>query len=84
MLVSSILALYGNITANRLAAKISSDAIENLRNDSYEIEKFMRKVRRVLEYVDNCEKERKSLNEFLTSEGDLNNKPEKYIEVENG
>lgn len=36
MLISSILALYGNITANRLAAKISSDAIENLRNDSYE------------------------------------------------
>jgi ATP-binding cassette, subfamily B, multidrug efflux pump len=36
MLISSILALYGNITANRLAAKISSDAIESLRNDSYE------------------------------------------------
>ncbi len=35
MLISSILALYGNITANRLAARISSDAIENLRNDSY-------------------------------------------------
>lgn len=35
MLISSMLALYGNITANRLAARISSDAIENLRNDSY-------------------------------------------------
>lgn len=35
MLISSILALYGNITANRLAARISSDAIENLRNDTY-------------------------------------------------
>ena len=35
MLISSIFALYGNITANRLAARISSDAIENLRNDSY-------------------------------------------------
>ncbi len=35
MLISSLLALYGNITANRLAAKISSDAIENLRNDSF-------------------------------------------------
>jgi len=36
MLVSSGLALYGNVTANRLAAKISSDAIEDLRNDSYQ------------------------------------------------
>lgn len=36
MLISSVLALYGNITANRLAARISSDAIENLRNDAYE------------------------------------------------
>lgn len=35
MLMSSILALYGNIIANRLAARISSDAIENLRDDSY-------------------------------------------------
>jgi len=36
MLVSSGLALFGNVTANRLAAKISSDAIEDLRNDSYQ------------------------------------------------
>lgn len=35
MLISSILALLGNIVANRLAARISSDAIENLRNDTY-------------------------------------------------
>lgn len=35
MFISSILALFGNITANRMAARISSDAIENLRNDSY-------------------------------------------------
>lgn len=35
MFISSLLALLGNITANRMAARISSDAIENLRNDSY-------------------------------------------------
>lgn len=35
MFISSVLALWGNITANRMAARISSDAIENLRNDSY-------------------------------------------------
>lgn len=36
MLVSSVLAYIGNIIANRMAARVSSWAIEELRNDSYE------------------------------------------------
>lgn len=36
MLVSSVLAFFGNVWANRLAARISTDAIECLRNDTYE------------------------------------------------
>ncbi|HBS91388.1 MAG TPA: ABC transporter ATP-binding protein [Erysipelotrichaceae bacterium] len=36
MLVSAVLAYIGNIVANRMAARVSSWAIEALRNDSYE------------------------------------------------
>lgn len=35
MLGSSLLALLGNVVANRMAARISSDAIRDLRDDAY-------------------------------------------------
>lgn len=35
MLASSLLALAGNVLANRMAARISSDAIRDLRDDAY-------------------------------------------------
>ena len=36
MLGSSLLALLGNVVANRMAARISSDAIRDLRDDAYQ------------------------------------------------
>lgn len=36
MLGSSLLALFGNVIANRMAARISSDAIRDLRDDAYQ------------------------------------------------
>lgn len=35
MLISSLLALGGNVLANRMAARISSDAIRDVRDDAY-------------------------------------------------